>query len=466
MSADLATELDAARRLAADRNRPAAIGLGSVLVGSSAVESLAAVVADVARPGDIVILEDATCMMRAGQEVKPLVAGLLGKLGAVRRVLVGGSGHAVHADTETIGAASAAASGAGCVVAVGSGTVTDIGKEVARAHGVPLVVVQTAASVNGFADDMAVVLRDGVKRTIPSVWPSALVIDTAVLQDAPPALTRSGFAEMLSMFTAPADWRLAAAVGQDDRFDPGVIALFRPRGASLLAAAPHLGAGDETAVHLLATLLTASGLAMGVAGNTAPSSGMEHLISHLIDMSAGADGRQVGLHGAQVGVASVVAACVWQRLLAVLEPDDLLRAEPQPDEMRQRIDAAFRPLDPSGRTADECWSDYRRKLDRWTAGREHRAALAAAWAGVRRELAELVGDPVAMASALGAAGAAACFTELDPPVTTARVRWALASGHLMRDRFTVADLAFLTGHWTDDDVAAVLDRAASLAGGS
>jgi hypothetical protein len=35
----------------------------------------------------------------------------------------------------------------------------------------------------------------------------------------------------------------------------------------------------------------------------------------------------------------------------------------------------------------------------------------------------------------------------------------------MRRRFTVADLAFFTGHRTDEDVAAVLDHAAEIGGG-
>jgi glycerol-1-phosphate dehydrogenase [NAD(P)+] len=45
------------------------------------------------------------------------------------------------------------------------------------------------------------------------------------------------------------------------------------------------------------------------------------------------------------------------------------------------------------------------------------------------------------------------------------VTWALTNCHLMRNRFTIADLAFLTGTWTDKDVAAILDEAAALGAG-
>ena len=68
-------------------------------------------------------------------------------------------------------------------VVVGSGTVTDVCKE---ATGGPadrhLVVVQTAASVNAFSDDMAVLLKSGTKRTVPSRWPDALLVDLKASQ--------------------------------------------------------------------------------------------------------------------------------------------------------------------------------------------------------------------------------------------------------------------------------------------
>ena len=65
-------------------------------------------------------------------------------------------------------AATAAARGRrGLILSVGSGTIADIGKVVSARLGLPHVVVQTAASVNGFSDDQSVLLVDGVKRTTP-----------------------------------------------------------------------------------------------------------------------------------------------------------------------------------------------------------------------------------------------------------------------------------------------------------
>jgi glycerol-1-phosphate dehydrogenase [NAD(P)+] len=458
-------ELASARRVAGARGRAGAIGLASVVLGPSALDALAGTVMRLARSERIAVLEDATPMQRGTEPLKPLIARLLEKAGTVHRIVLGGSDDALHADAGAIAIAAEAASGAGCLVSVGSGTVTDIGKEAARSAGVPLVAVQTAASVNGFADGMAVILKDGVKRTVASSWPAALIIDTRILADAPPAMTAAGFGEMMAMFTAPADWRLAAMAGTDESFDPAIVELFRPRGELLLAAAPALRKGDETALTLLARLLTGSGLAMGAAGRTAPLSGMEHLISHLLDMSAEADGRRVGLHGSQVGVAALVAACLWERLLDRLGAGDLDWPVPSDETMHEAIAAGFSALDPSGKVAAECWSDCREKLAAWRAAGDRRRALARLSGPEKAELAALVGRPAAIAAALRAAGAPRRFSELDPPVTDERARWAVASCHLMRNRFTVADLAFFAGRWGPDDVGAVLERAADLGAG-
>ncbi|NOY55370.1 MAG: sn-glycerol-1-phosphate dehydrogenase, partial [Actinobacteria bacterium] len=404
---DLAVSIQASLEASGDGAlRP--MGLRRILVGPNALERLPAEVVDVARPGRIVMFEDATPMQRGGDDLKALAASLLSTVGDVDRIVLGPSHGHLYADADTLAVARAAVAGAGCVVTVGSGTVTDIGKDAAHSNpGIPLLVVQSAASVNGFADDMAVIVKDGVKRTVPSVWPSGLLIDHQVLRDAPARLTRSGFAEMMAMFTAPADWRLAAFVGTDLSYSHGVIDLFQPRGEDLLTAAPSVAAGEGAALDLLATLLTASGVAMGVVGRTAVMSGTEHLISHLLDMSAASRRLAVGLHGAQVGVAALVAACIWERILDRLDPD-ILRSDaafPDPTGVRPLVFEAFASLDSTGAAAAECWTDYQSKLASWHHHRPRVAAMAERWEEISVELRHLVGDPARMAAALTAVGA-------------------------------------------------------------
>lgn len=460
------TDLDGLRRRLADdatgRRRP--IGLGAVRIGPDALRHLADDVASVRRDGPVVIVVDETPIRRAGRDLKADVRALLAERFPTTTTILRARGGELHADADALAQADAGIAGAGCVVSVGSGTVTDVAKDASmRAGDIPFVVVQTAVSVNAFSDDMAVLLRDGVKRTVPSRWPDVLIVDLGVIAEAPPAMNRAGFGELCSMFTAPADWYLASAVGLDT-YDPGVVALFRDGAEAMLEVAERMAVNDAEMLAELAGRMTLTGMAMGVAGRTAPLSGTEHLLSHLLDMAAGAANRPLAFHGAQVGVASVLAATIWTDTLDRLDPIALTRdaAFPAPDAIERRVRAAFEPLDPSGRMADECWRDVGRKLARWRGARSSVEAFAAEWEGHRNALRALVTGPDVLAHALTRAGAPARIAELDPPAPESTVRWALHALPLMRDRFTVADLRLFVGDWDDATVDDLLARSRIL----
>ncbi|HEU5418794.1 MAG TPA: iron-containing alcohol dehydrogenase [Streptosporangiaceae bacterium] len=487
----------------AGRLRP--LGLREVIEGDDALDQLPDVIsrltgAKSAPDAGVVVLAADTPMLAAGgRELRSVVESALRARQPVRWVSLGAD---VHADETTVAAAAEAVAGAGCVVSVGSGTVTDIGKAAAPA-GTPLVVVQTATSVNGYADPLSVLLRDGVKRTTKTRWPDTLLIDPAVLAGAPPDLSRAGAGDMMAMFTAPADWYLASALhtgpgappGADPPYHPAVTALTRPHGARLLELATDLASpqraggvpgpsgptsprGGKTAPHghpasspgntaalaELARILTLSGIAMGVAGATAPASGMEHAISHLLEMSADARGEPASFHGTQVGAASVVAAATWAHVRQRIAAGALDRPArlPDPDAARDAIAGAFADIDPSGAMAAECFRDYAQKLSWITAvGRDPLAGLRRSWAEHEKVLDSLLAGPGQVAAALRSAGLPATFGELPEPVSDSRARWAVAGCALMRQRFGVADLAMLTGSWDDAAIDEVMAGAAA-----
>ncbi len=442
------------------------LGLGGVLLGPGMVARIAEVVAGLRRSGgDVVILADQRPMAATGGELKAGVVAALVQAGLpVRRVTVGDEHAETHADLETIDAAAAAADGAGVLVSVGSGTVADIGKALsARAGNIPHVIVQTAASVNGFADDQSVLLVDGVKRTTATRWPDRLVIDTDVISRAPARLNRAGLGDLLATYTAPADWLLARLVGQDDSYSPAAVALTRAHVDTVIDAAGGIDLGEPVAIETLSAALTLSGISMGVAGRTAPGSGMEHTVSHLIEM-AERPGERGALHGAKVGALSVLAAMLWAQVRGVAANGGLRRLRfPDADESRSRVLAAFSELDPSGRMGEECWRGYASKLERWHGARERLARLHERWAEFDVELDALMTAPERLAGALRAANAPVRLGELGVPHATAH--WALANCHLMRDRFTVADLAFFLGIWEERDVEDLLVKADQLGAG-
>ena len=365
------------------------IGIRAIEIGAGALRRLPELLARHAppQPGDeTVLLVDGTAMDYAGADLYDSVSTMLSPLAAdrpVRVVVARTHDRRAHADEQTLADIAGQVAGATALVTVGSGTLVDIGKAVAaRSDGLFHVVVQTALSVNGYSDDQSVLLVDGVKRTTPTCWPDILIADTDVLAAAPPALNAAGVGDLMAMFTAPADWRLATALGLGDGYREPLVAMVRTSGAGLLNVAARLWERDPQAIGYVARLLTLSGISMGAAGTTAPASGAEHTMSHLMEMAANADGANSAYHGAQVGACTVLAALVWKRVRARLGAGEVALRFPGEDELEPQVRAGFAVLDPSGVMGEECWRLYRRKLARWQAQRE--LLLGTDWGAPRR----------------------------------------------------------------------------------
>jgi glycerol-1-phosphate dehydrogenase [NAD(P)+] len=475
ITVDTLDDIRAVASAAPDARELLPIGLREVTRGPAAIHTVADSLGRLGVPegGVVAVLCDATPKSpgAGGGDVVDVVREALAQSGRYRPVPIvvrpHGSAGLVHADEHTVAETvrRVAEVGPGSLVTVGSGTMADLGKVAAQHLDLVHVVVQTAASVNGFADDQSVLLRNGAKRTTPSRWPDALVIDSDVLAAAPRAMTCAGLGDQLSMFTASADWYLAAASGFDTSYSATVVQVLRRGGRDVLDAVDGLRDGSPRALSALADGLTRGGLAMGLAGRTSPSSGTEHTISHLLEMHAGAHGVPAASHGSQVGVASVVAAAIWQRLRARFTGRDVVLVRRlDEDEMRERVFTAFAPLDADGTTARECWHAYRRKLEWINRNRDRLQRLCTNWAGHDGAVGDLLASPETITGVLRDAGAPWRFSGLDPCPEFGTVHWAVRNCHLMRDRFTVVDLAEVTGLWTAEEVADVLARTQWLVG--
>lgn len=439
-----------------------------IRLGADAVDDIADTVAQCLPPdrtadgAEVVLLVDETLIRRGDEDLKAVVEAQLAERFRVRREVLSDGHPELHVSEPVVEAAGRATAGAAAVVAVGGGTISDIAKLAAAPSGQQgLVAVQTAASVDGFTDNVSVLLRGGVKRTVPSRWPDVVVADSQVVAAAPPAMNRAGYGEMTSMFSAPPDWRLASLLGLDDSFHRGPIAILEAVGRDIDSWSPGVGKGDPAAVEELTWALDVRGIATGVAGTTACLSGVEHLVSHMLDLYHGAHHLPMGLHGAQVGVAAVIAASAWEMCLERLasRTPTLTRTALDPTLAQAQVDAAFGSVDPTGRIAAECWNDYSRKLSACAAKLEHIEGVLRGWSDHEPELRAL-GRPAAdLGRGLRAANAAATFDELDPSVGADLGTWAVQNCAFMRNRFTVVDLLTLLGWWGPDDVAEVLQRA-------
>jgi glycerol-1-phosphate dehydrogenase [NAD(P)+] len=217
-------------------------------------------------------------------------------------------------------------------VAVGAGTVNDIAKDASHQLGRDYLAVPTAASMNGYTSTIAAVLVAGVKRTLPSRQPRAIVADIDVLAAAPAHLNLAGFGDLLSKPVSQGDWLLSHFV-RDVPYDEAPNAIIDALFARLLDEAPAIGRGEGPGLRTLMEAILVSGFSMALAGSSAPASGGEHLVSHYWDMEQLTAGAPLlGLHGTQVGVATRLSARLFERLLAIdpatIDPKALAAKKP------------------------------------------------------------------------------------------------------------------------------------------
>ncbi len=454
------TDLDGLRQFLKQEDPDARLAsldlLGMEISETAHLRVLEAVQAALARAGksgraSIVMLTDKTAIQRQGQRLSHLVEGQLKGSHDIRTVALDDGHAALHADEKTLDAAAAAVVGADLIVTIGSGTMTDVGKvATSRSGGMPQVAVQTAASVDGFTDNVSVVLRNGVKRTIPSSWPAVVLADVVTIGEAPRELNTSGFGEAISLFTAPADWYLSNLLGLDTTFHPASMALLKAAAAEPPTWSGGVAVGEAEAIRKLTRLLALRGIVSGVSNTTACLSGVEHVISHMLDLHHAAHHQPIGLHGAQVGVASLVASKLWRRAIEtdLIRPGKLKR--PDPDAMQRRITQAFSHLDKTGSIAAECWNDGQKKLAQVDKNWSRFVAVTKDWATHCAEFGKMVQPGETLRPALVASGSPATFGALKPSISPELARWAVKNCHLMRNRFNLADLLDMMGLWTDE----------------
>lgn len=441
------------------------LGIAQMHISWNAAEQTIPVVTELLRARGIepdrarvLLLTDTIEILKGQLDFKAQVFERLGNLFDVQWFQIKAVG-AVKVDDKTLALATEAARGFDLVVGLGAGTISDIVKVVSdRLGGVAIVTLQTAASVDGYTDNVSVVLRSGTKRTIPSRWPDAVISDLEVIQSAPLELSLAGFGEALSLYTAPADWELAAMLGMDSTFHSTPRDLLLKFAGDPAVWGQGLSEGNLDAVEQLTKVLAIRGIGTGIAGTTACLSGVEHLISHMLDMRAGAKHQQVGLHGAQVGVASLVGAMAWRYLLENIQEIELAQLMNR-SAVFDAVAAAFRDMEDGGQIATECLADVTKKLDSWWLAQPQALKVLRQFREDPSSLERLVPDADSLAAGLLASGAPSGIEDLESWITPEIWEWAVSNCHLMRNRFTVIDLLYFAGRWKPEDARAVIQMA-------
>ncbi len=350
-------------------------------------------------------------------------------------------GDEIIADAERVYQVMLALDGAPRIlIAAGSGTITDITRFVSHRLGRPFLSTPSAPSVDGFASVGAPMLIDGVKISLPTHAPAAIFADLDVLAAAPRAMIAAGFADILGKFTSVADFRLGALV-MGERYDEPIAQRTYAVAKVCEEHAAAIGQSTPESIRLLMDALVESGLCILDFGDSASASGAEHHLSHFWEMLLLREGRPAILHGAKVGVATVMIADLYAqvRALSRAEVADRLEAATLPEKAAElaairaafgaEADAVARNHAPFLEMAPETFDAIKRRiLDHWD---EIQAIVAQ------------VPPPAAIARLLALVGGPTTTAELG--LSDAEAALALDNGHYLRNRFTVRKLARVLG---------------------
>ena len=359
----------------------------------------------------------------------------LAAIGPVTSLVLPGRPHADETTAALVGRETARVD---ALVAVGSGTITDLTKYAAARAGKPCAAFGTAPSMNGYTSPSAAITVDGLKKSLPAVAPAGVFLDVAILAAAPARLVRAGLGDSLCRSTAQADWLLAHLLrGEPYREVP--FALLAPDEPGLLAESEALVRGDHAAVARLARTLVLSGFGMAICGGSYPASQGEHLISHYADM-LGSTAWPPSFHGEQVGVATLAMAALQEEVLGGPAPEiGPTRAD------ESALVGHFGPaLGPA------CWRELARKRLDAKAAEALTWRLAEDWERIRSRLLSVTRSAGELRAALARAGA---------PVTPEALGWPRA---FFRD--AVLHAREIRSRWTFLDLAADAGRLEAFAG--
>ncbi|MFI2346217.1 iron-containing alcohol dehydrogenase family protein [Streptomyces sp. NPDC019443] len=187
------------------------------------------------------------------------------------------------------------------VVGLGGGKIIDVTKYAAARVGLPMVAVATNLSHDGICSPVATLDNDNGRGSYGVPTPIAMVIDLDVIREAPVRFVRSGIGEAISNISAIADWELSHRVNGEP-VDGLAAAMGRTAGEAVLRQPG--GVGDDEFLTVLAEALVLSGIAMSISGDTRPSSGACHEISHAFDLL---HPKRAASHGEQVGIGAAFA---------------------------------------------------------------------------------------------------------------------------------------------------------------
>ena len=189
------------------------------------------------------------------------------------------------------------------ILAVGGGTISDIGKMVSKIVEVPNWCVATAPSVDAYSSGTSALKLKAGHRTEPARPSELIFAELAVLEQAPEVLFLSGIGDLLAKYLSYLDWHLSALItGEYICREAAQLCLDSARQA--IQAVKLKTADRKAAIQSLTDAILTSGFAMQSLSGSRPASSVEHTVAHFWEIAGSVGNSAYELHGLLVGLSS------------------------------------------------------------------------------------------------------------------------------------------------------------------
>ena len=327
----------------------------------------------------ILMVADSNTYEAAGKRAEALLDAALP--GAIKRVLIlESAGEVVIPNEETIAQVDEAMSEeTDLLIGVGSGVINDLCKYTSFFSTLPYFIVATAPSMDGFVSVGAAMILGGMKVTVNTRPPKAVIGDVSILKEAPMPMLQAGYGDIIGKFSCLNDWLLAKEV-RGEYFCETVYDLTMDCAKTVAGLAEGVLQRDPKAVQALMEALIKVGVAMSYVDCSRPASGSEHHLSHYFEIRGILEHRPYFAHGIDVAYASVVTAQIRDAILSETENGRIPAYLPRKREAWEKDIRRIYTTSADGVLA------LQQKLGWYEADEEASKALAAKWERIREIL--------------------------------------------------------------------------------
>ncbi|MEW5814180.1 MAG: sn-glycerol-1-phosphate dehydrogenase [Spirochaetota bacterium] len=327
-------------------------------------------------------------------------------------------------------------------IAVGSGTINDIVKRGAFEAGRRYIIAATAASVDGYSGFGASIVKDGFKQTLECSAPLGIIADLDVLKKAPKEMTSAGYADLASKLTAGADWITADALELDKIVKP-VWDIVQKDLRLWLDEPDKLAKGCDQQFEYLFEGLTMTGFSLQILKRTRSVSGCEHLFSHVLEMQ---DLQIKGVpvsHGFKVAVGTLLGTALYETLFLKeadqLEPEKIIKCWKPWEEREKEIINTFKGT----LIVESVLNESKKKYLSLPELEKRVERVKSIWDDLRKEISKQLIRYKDLKEMFLSAGCPIKPGKIN--LTKKEVREAVIKAQMIRNRYTVLDLAFELG---------------------